>query len=77
MSSPDEYPFGQTEYLNYDPEQINTLEDAVEFLNWLAEVNREMGNMGEGASYKDAANMLEKCLDGELTIPEDSSDTGE
>ena len=60
--NPDEYPFGQTEYLNYDPEQVNTPKDALDVLVWIAEQNRERDNTVAANIYEDAADLLSLSL---------------
>lgn len=61
VHEPDEYPFGKTESLNYDPEQVNTAAEAADLFDWLAEQNRAEGTV-EGAqvapAYEDCANLL-------------------
>lgn len=58
----DEYPFGRTAYKNYDPENINTVEDVVGLFEWLCEENRAKGEMGSGAVYEDCARVLRNEL---------------
>lgn len=49
-----EPPLGQTTYLNYDPDEIDSIGDAVRLFEWLAEQND-----GEAAAvYDDAATFL-------------------
>jgi len=59
---PDDYPFGQTKYLNYDPEQVNTPKDAVGVLEWIADDNADKGNVREAEVFNDAASMVRTCL---------------
>jgi len=60
--NPDEHPFGETEYLNYDPEQVNTPKDALDVFVWLAEENKEQGNTVAANIFEDAADLMSMCL---------------
>ena len=62
--SPDEFPFGQTHYLNYDPDQVNSIEDVAELLEWLAGQNEERDETTAAAVYRDAAEAIHRCLTG-------------
>lgn len=56
-------PFGSTPYLNYNPNEINTVSDAIDYFEWLAERNRDKGERKAASIYEDAADFLSKTLD--------------
>jgi len=64
MSKPQQRPFGETQYLNYDPEQINTVADAIELFRWLSSENKSAGNKEAAGAFEDCANLLEDELQG-------------
>lgn len=55
---PESYPFGQTEYKNYDPANVNTPEDAADVFEWMAEENRTEGNGEAAAVFDECASFL-------------------
>lgn len=59
MTEPQKLPFGETEYLNYDPEQINTVADAIELFRWLSSENERHGHGAAAGAFDDCANLLE------------------
>jgi len=56
--NPDNHPFGETDFKNYDPEQVNTVEDAIQVFEWLAEENQEAGNGEASGAFSDCAGLL-------------------
>ena len=59
MPDPDEHPIGQTQYKNYDPERINSVEDAVELFRWISGENEAAGNAEAAGAFRDCADLLE------------------
>ena len=59
---PDKHPFGETEYRHYNPDEIETVEDAVECLEWIASENAEQGFITESACFQEAADLLKDSL---------------
>lgn len=59
---PEEHPFGETEYKNYDPEQVNTPSEVVEVLDWVAKENAMKGHHREAEVFRDAATCVRDCL---------------
>jgi len=62
MSEPEEYPFGETEYHNFDPNQINTPQEVVDVLDWIADENLKQGNQRAADVFRDARTMVNICL---------------
>lgn len=62
MSEPNEFPFGQTETHNFDPEQVNTAEDVVEVLDWIIEENDKLGETKAADVFRDAQTLVRVCL---------------
>ena len=62
MSEPEEYPFGQTKYNNFDPEQINTPQEAVDALEWIEVENEKQGNYKAASVFRDAKHLVDVCL---------------
>lgn len=56
--NPSTKPFGETQYKNYNPENVNTVEDAAEVFEWLSEENSEEGNSVASSVFLDCANLL-------------------
>lgn len=61
MSDIDEFP-GETEFLNYDPENIDNVQDAIDFLSILVHENREKGELEAAGAYEDCVDFLETTL---------------
>jgi len=57
--APETRPYGQSEYHNYDPEQVNTVEDAIGVFEWLSAENEDV-NPGASAAFQEAANLLRR-----------------
>lgn len=55
-----EKPFGETFYRNYDPIEVNTIEDAIGLFTWLSEKNAEDNQTTASEVYADCANTLEQ-----------------
>lgn len=55
----EEFP-GETEYRNYDPDNIQSAEDVVDYFSLLAMENRQRDNIREAAVYDDAARFIEQ-----------------
>jgi hypothetical protein len=62
MSEPEEHPFGETEYKNYDPEQVNTPEDVAALFRWVAEENRKKENTTAAEVFDECAFLVEEVL---------------
>jgi hypothetical protein len=58
--NPDEHPFGQTKYKNYDPEQINNVLDAIELFRWLSKENLKQDHGEASAVFRECAELLEE-----------------
>jgi hypothetical protein len=56
--NPDTKPFGETTYKNYDPEQVNTVEDAADVFEWLSRENRKGGNGVASSAFDECAQLL-------------------
>jgi hypothetical protein len=61
-TQPDELPYGESEYRNYDPKQINTPEKAVEVLEWISDENANEGNIKASQVFGEAADFIDRCL---------------
>lgn len=55
----EEFP-GETEYRNYDPDNIQSAEDVVDYFSLLAMENRQQGEEQAAAVYDDAARFIER-----------------
>ena len=62
MSEPEKYPFGQTKHNNFDPEQINIPQEAVDALEWIAVENEKQGNYKAASVFRDAKHLVDVCL---------------
>lgn len=55
----DNKPKGETAYKNYDPEEVNTVDDAIELFRWLSDQNKDRDNPIAESVYRDCAAILE------------------
>lgn len=62
MSEPEEHPFGQTEYRNFDPEQVTTPEDVTQLFRWIAEENRKQEDTTAAEVFDECADVVELVL---------------
>lgn len=58
----DSYPFGRTEYRNYDPDQIQSPEDVADLMSWLSELNRDQGEVVAANVFADCNNLVRETL---------------
>ena len=59
---PEERPFGETYYRNYDPDEINTVRDAVELFEWISDENRKRDKSVAASTFEECADVLRDCL---------------
>lgn len=70
-SNAQEPPKGQTRYSNYNPDDIQSVSDAVKLFRWLSERNLEKDNVEAAGVYDDCASFLEKELVSDsVTLPD-------
>jgi len=55
-------PKGETKYLNYNPDEIETVADAVELFEWLREENQFEGNQIAASVFEEVAEFLQNEL---------------
>ena len=62
MSEPEEKPFGESAYGNYDPEQVNNAQDVVELFRWIGNENRNQEDHTAATVFHECADAVERSL---------------